>query len=217
MDPGTDETAGVHWGGRQPSAGTDNGNGNRGHLGLEGVTMAPAPPTRREPGRTEDDSQQETGDSVRPSSQRVGGQAPLRPACRRCSCPMQERCKKQDSTTRKNGQKQTRPRNTRARDRRKKPRTPNRETATRPNQKTRDKNTPPGFRAKTKHRKSQNNKSPTGRGLEVELDEEERIEPRDCGHQPLGQKETPRPPGTAGVSFCPEPAKVETEKRAKRS
>ena len=53
------------------------------HLGVEGVTMAPAPPTRRETGRTEDDSQQETGYSARPSSQRVGGQAPLRPACRR--------------------------------------------------------------------------------------------------------------------------------------
>ena len=62
-------------GGWQPVAGQDDGSHNRGSLGVEGVTMAPAPPTRREPGRAEDDSQQETGDSVRPSSQLVGGQA----------------------------------------------------------------------------------------------------------------------------------------------
>ena len=83
MDPGTDEVAGVHWGGGNLLPGRTIVIAIMDNLGLVRVTMAPAPPTRREPGRTEDDSQQETGDSVRPSSQQVGGQAPLRPACRR--------------------------------------------------------------------------------------------------------------------------------------
>ena len=44
MNPGTDETAGVHGGGRQPIAGTDNCHRDRGHLGLEGSQWRPPPP-----------------------------------------------------------------------------------------------------------------------------------------------------------------------------
>ena len=87
MDPGADETAGVHWGGGNLLPGRTIVTTIVENLGLEGVTMAPAPPTRREPGRSEDDSQQETGDSARPSTRQVGGRAPLRPACRRMLFP----------------------------------------------------------------------------------------------------------------------------------
>ena len=54
--------------------------------------MAPTPPpTRREPGHTGDDSQHETGDPARPSSQRVGGRAPLRPEHRHYTFSMRKR------------------------------------------------------------------------------------------------------------------------------
>ena len=72
--------------------------------------------------------------------------------------------------------------------------------------------TPPGFRAKRKHGKSQ--KENAGRtGLDDELEEEERVVPRDRGHQPQGQKKIPSPPGTAGKFFAQHLKKVETEKK----
>ena len=75
--------------GRQPIAGTDNCNSN--HGGVEGSQRRPPPPlTCREPGHTGNDSQQETGDLVWPSSQQVGGRAPLRPEHQHYTFPVQE-------------------------------------------------------------------------------------------------------------------------------
>ena len=65
----------------------------------------------------------------------------------------------------------------------------------------------PGFPGRKNRKSQKQNFNRTG--LEDEHDEDERVEP-------LGQKETPRPPGTAGVSFCPAPVS-QKEKRAKKS
>ena len=54
---------------------------------LGGVTMAPAPPTRRRSDRPRVDSQQETGNPGRSNQRREGGQAPLRPEYRHRCCP----------------------------------------------------------------------------------------------------------------------------------
>ena len=184
------------------------------NLGLEGVTMAPAPPTRREPGRTEDDSQQETGNSARPSSQRVGGRAPLRPARRRCSCPTQEEMQEREQTQhgerrpQKRREKRKTPPETPENRPRTKPKTPEPRTEKQPLGRRKNPETRhyPGFPGR-KNRKSQKQNSDRT-DLEDEHDEDERVEP-------LGQKETPRPPGTAGVSFCPAPVSQKREESKK--
>ena len=52
----------------------------------------------------------------------------------------------------------------------------------------------------------------TRMNLEDVEDDVERIVPRERGHRPQRARETPGPPGTAGVSIALAPEKVETEK-----
>ena len=170
------------------------------NLGLEGVTMAPAPPTRREPGRTEDDSQQETGDSARPSSQRVGGRAPLRPARRRCSCPTQEEMQEREQTQhgkrhpqkRREKRKTPPPKHPRNRPRTK-PKTPEPRTEKQPlgRRKNPEARHYPGFPGRKNRKSQKQNFNRTG--LEDEQDEDDRVEP-------LGAKRN-SPPTWHGRSF----------------
>ena len=123
--------------------------------------MTPIPPTRREPGRTEDDSQQETGDSIRPSSQRMGGQAPLRPACRQMLFSKRENARAQDN---KASRGKTPPKqNATAQKKTWTKNHPNPETKKQPlgRRKHTDQNKKPDFRTQ-KHGKSQT-KTPGGR------------------------------------------------------
>ena len=72
-----------------------------------------------------------------------------------------------------------------------------------------------GFPDQKTHGKSQ--KENSGRtGLEVDRDEEGRVGPRERVQQPQGQKEIPRPPGTAGISFCPAPEPSQNREESKK-